>query len=74
MVHITTKTSADINMNGEKMEGATSFKYYGATMSMDGTSNTLVRIGIAMATAAMISLSRLLTRHRARHDSQDCYS
>lgn len=33
MVNSTTNTSADITMNGEKLEEVTSFKYLGATLS-----------------------------------------
>ena len=46
-------------MNGEKQEEVTSFKHYEATLSNDGTSTAEVRIGIAMATAAMARRSRL---------------
>ena len=43
--------SADISMNGQKLEEVTSFKYLGATLCKDGTcsAEVLIRIAIAMA-------------------------
>jgi exonuclease III len=61
MVNSTNDTSADITMNGEKLEEVSKFKYLGATLSKDGTSTAEVRIRIATATSAMARLSRLWT-------------
>ncbi|XP_052232178.1 uncharacterized protein LOC127845354 [Dreissena polymorpha] len=61
LANSTTNTSADITMNGKKLEEVTSFKYMGATISKDGTSTAEVRIRIAMATEAIARLSRLWT-------------
>ncbi|XP_052284347.1 uncharacterized protein LOC127880876 [Dreissena polymorpha] len=55
----TTNTSADINMNGEKLEVLTTFIYVGATLSNDGTSTAEVQIRIALETESMTILSRL---------------
>ncbi|KAH3710303.1 hypothetical protein DPMN_069778 [Dreissena polymorpha] len=43
------------------LEEVNTFKYFGATLSNDGTSYAEVRIRIAMATASLARLSRLLT-------------
>ncbi|KAH3781143.1 hypothetical protein DPMN_158968 [Dreissena polymorpha] len=43
MVVSTTNTSADISMNGEKLEEVTSFKYFGATLSNNDTSTVEVQ-------------------------------
>ncbi|KAH3880590.1 hypothetical protein DPMN_004507 [Dreissena polymorpha] len=53
MVNSTTNTSANITMNGEKLEEVTSFKYLGASLPKDITRTADVRISIVMATAAM---------------------
>ena len=37
MTNSTSTISADINMNGQKLEEVTSFKYLGATLIKDGT-------------------------------------
>ena len=37
MMNSTNNTSADISMDGRKVEGMTSFKYLGATLCKDGT-------------------------------------
>ena len=49
--------SADINMNGQKLEEVTSFKYLGATLYEDGTCSAEVRIRITSAMAAMSRLT-----------------
>ncbi|XP_052237947.1 uncharacterized protein LOC127849270 [Dreissena polymorpha] len=61
MVNSTTKTSAGITTNGEKLEEVISLKYIGAYLSKLGTSTTKVRIRIAMATTAMVRMSRFWT-------------
>ena len=48
--------SADICMNGQKLEEVTSFKYLGATLCKDGTCSAEVDIRIA---SAMASLNRI---------------
>ena len=45
--------SADISMNGQKLEEVTSFKYLGATLCKDGTCSAEVRIRIASAMARL---------------------
>ena len=51
--------SADISMNGQKLEEPTSFKYLGATLCKNGTCSVEVRIRIASAMAAMVKLNRI---------------
>ncbi|KAH3815237.1 hypothetical protein DPMN_143759 [Dreissena polymorpha] len=51
-----TNISADITMNGEKLEEVTSFKYFGMTLLKDGSSTADVRIRNAISTAAMARL------------------
>ena len=41
-----TNNSADISMNGRKLEEVTSVKYLGATLCKDGTSSAEDRIGL----------------------------
>ena len=43
-VHSSTNPSADITIHDEELEEVTCFKYLGATLSKDGTSNTEVRL------------------------------
>ena len=59
MVNSRNDTSADIIMNGQKLEEVNNFKYLGATLSKDGSCTAEVRIRIATAMAAMSRLSRL---------------
>ena len=59
MVNSTKNINANITMDGEQLEEVDSFKYLGATLSKDGTSNTEVRIRIAQATSAMARLTRV---------------
>ncbi|KAH3829970.1 hypothetical protein DPMN_103203 [Dreissena polymorpha] len=58
MMNSTDNTSADITMNGMKLKEVSRFKYVGATMSQDGTSNADNRIMLAMAAAY---IARLIT-------------
>ena len=51
--------SADINMNVKKLEKVINFKYLGATLCKDGTCSAEIRIGIALAMAAMARLNRI---------------
>ena len=51
--------SADISMNGQRLEGVTSLKYLGATLCKDGTCSAEIRIGIASAMTAMARLNRI---------------
>ncbi|KAH3700124.1 hypothetical protein DPMN_075092 [Dreissena polymorpha] len=44
MVNSTRNITADITMNGKKLEEVTSFKYFAATLGADGTNTTEVRI------------------------------
>lgn len=59
LVNSMNDTSADITMNGQKLEEVNSFKYLGATLSKDGSCTAEVRIRIAAAMAAMARLSRI---------------
>ena len=52
MTNSTNKISADISMNGQKLEEVTSFKYLGAAPCKDGTYSAEIRIRIASAMAA----------------------
>ena len=51
--------SADISMNGQKLEEVTSFKYPGATMRKDGTCSAEICIRIAYTMAAVARLNRI---------------
>ena len=51
--------SADISMNGHKLQEVTSFKYLGAILYKDGTCSAEVHIKIASDMAAMARLSRI---------------
>ena len=44
---------ADINMNSQKLNEVTSFKYLGATLCMDGTCSAGICIKIASAISAI---------------------
>ena len=61
MTKSTNNISVDIGINGQKLEGVTSFKYLGATLCKDGTCSAEVRIRIAScsAIAAMARLNRI---------------
>ena len=56
MSNSTNSISADISMNGQKLEEVTSFKYLGAILCKDGTCSAEVRIRIASAMAAIARL------------------
>ena len=51
--------SADISINGQKLQEVTSFKYLGAILYKDGTCSAEVHIKIASDMAAMARLSRI---------------
>ncbi|XP_052280971.1 uncharacterized protein LOC127878484 [Dreissena polymorpha] len=70
MGNSTTNNSANIAINGEKLEEVTRFKYFGETLSKNSNSNSLVRIRIPMATAAMARLSRLCTSSSIRFNTK----
>ena len=55
----TSNFSADISMNGQKLEEVTSFKYLGAILCKDGTCLAEACIRIASAMAAMARLNRI---------------
>ena len=59
MTNSTNSISADISMNGQKLEEVTSFKYLGATPCKDSTCSAEVRIRIALAIAAMARLDMI---------------
>ena len=59
MTNSTNNISADISINGQKLEEVTSFQYLGATLYKDGTCSAEVRIRIASAMAAMARLNRI---------------
>ena len=59
MVNTLDDTTAQIYMNGEKLEEVSSFKYLGATLTKDGRSLKEIKIRIAMATQAMAKLSKI---------------
>ena len=58
MTNTTNNISADIRMNGQKLEEVTSFKHVGATLCKDGTCSAKVCIWIASVMAAMARLNR----------------
>jgi hypothetical protein len=59
MVNSGNDNTADIYMNGQKLEEVNSFKYLGATLSKDGSCSAEIRSRIATAMAAMARLSRI---------------
>ena len=59
MTNSTDNISADISMNGQKLEEVTSFKYLGATLCKDATCSAKVRIRIAPGLTAMARLNRI---------------
>ena len=46
MTNSTNNINADINMNGQKLEEVTSFRYLGGTLCKNGTCSAEFRIGI----------------------------
>ena len=59
MTNSTNNTTADISLNGQKLEGVTTFKYLGATLCKDGTCSAEICNRIASAMAAMTKLNRI---------------
>ena len=59
MTNSTNNISADVCMNGQKLDEVTSFKYLGATLCRVGTCPVEVRIRITSAMAAMARLNRI---------------
>ena len=51
--------SANINMNDQKLEDMTSFKYLGATLCKDGTCSAEVCVMFASAMAVMAKPDRI---------------
>ena len=60
MTNSTNNISADLSMNGYKLEEVTSFKYVGATLCKYGSCSADVRIRIASAVAAKARLNGIL--------------
>ena len=59
MTNNTNNNSADISVNGQKVEEVANFKHLGATLCKDGTCSAEVRIRIASTMAAMARLNRI---------------
>ena len=59
MTNSTNNISANISMNGQKLDEVTSFKYLGATLCKEGTCSADIRTRIAPAMAAMATLNRI---------------
>ena len=59
MANSTNIISADISMNGLKLEEVTSLKYQGTTLCTDGIYSAEVRIRIASAVAGIARLNRI---------------
>ena len=60
LTNSTNNISADISMNGRKLEELTSFKYLGTTvLCKDGICSAEIRIMIASAMAAIARLNRI---------------
>ena len=76
MTNSTNTISADISMNGQKLEAVTSFKYLGATLCKDGTCSAEDRTRIASAMAGLIRIWRFETSSRSTSllSHQDCLS
>ena len=76
MTNSTNTISADISMNGQKLEAVTSFKYLGATLCKDGTCSAEDRTRIASAMAGLIRMWRFETSSRSTSllSHQDCLS
>ena len=52
---------AEIIMNGEELEEVNKFKYFGARLKKDGSSEGDIRIRIATATSAIVRLDKIWT-------------
>ena len=61
MTNSMNNTSADISMNGQKLEEVTSFKYLGATLCKDGKCSAQICIRIASAMARLNRIWRFST-------------
>ena len=59
MVNTTIDITANINMNGERLEEVNSFKYLGATLTKDGCRLAEMSISTATATSAMARLDKV---------------
>ena len=49
----------NIQLYGEKLEEVNQFKYLGATITKDGSSDSEIKIRLAQATSAMIRLTTI---------------
>ena len=58
MTNSTNNISADISMNGQKLEEVTNCKYLGATLWKDGSCSAEIRIRFTSTVAAMFRLNR----------------
>jgi hypothetical protein len=59
MVNSTTNTRAEIYMNDQQLEEVDAFKYFGSTLTKDGSSTTEIKTRLAIATSAMVKLSKM---------------
>ena len=59
MTNTTNNISADISVNGQRLEEVTSFKYLGATLCSDGFCSAEIRITIVSAIAPLARLNRI---------------
>ena len=59
MINSTNDISVDISMNSQKLEEVISFKYFGATLSKNGTCLAKIGIKTASATEAIARLNRI---------------
>ena len=59
LVNSVKDATGNITMSGDQLEEVNEFKYLGATLSKDGTSDKEIRIRITAATSAMARLSKI---------------
>ena len=59
MVNTTRNTHASITLNGQTLDEVDKFKYLGALITKDGTSDKEIRTRIATASAAMSNLNKI---------------
>lgn len=62
LINSANHTTAEIYMNGQKLDEVTAFKYLGSILSKDGSSKKEINTRIGTSTAAMARLNRIWRR------------
>lgn len=74
IVKNTSNGSVGVTMDGESLEEMSSFKFFGATLSKDGTSKGEIRRWIATATTATARVERILKSNISFHTMFKLYT